>query len=119
MSQYRYCRYTLKKKYCTCSLYIRVNNTEPHFAFIDFCQDVTNNGLNFKYFKHPSDIDKDTYEYPLLDCNATIESPNSYSEWDKVKTSFKYFQCAKLKSSCTKYAVIHFNIILEISKSKL
>lgn len=108
MSQYRTCRYTLKKKYCACSLYIRVNNTEPHFAFIDFCEAETTNSLKFKYFNHPNDFNNKTYEYPLLDCNSTVDNPNSYTEWNKVPTSFKYFQCAKLKSSCNKYAVIFY-----------
>ena len=102
MSQYRLCRYTNKKEYCSCSLYIRVNNTDPHFAFIDFCQaeDGSLEHLKFKHFKHPSDED-----YPTLDCDTVVRDPNNENEWKDVPVSFKYFKCAKLASICNNYVV--------------
>ena len=102
MSQYRLCRYTNKKEYCSCSLYIRVNNTDPHFAFIDFCQgeDGSMEDLKFKHFKHPSDKD-----YPHLDCDTVVRDPNNDNEWKDVPVSFGYFKCAKLASICNNYAV--------------
>ena len=102
MSQYRQCRYSYKKEYCVCSLYIRVNNTNPHFAFIDFCkmENETAHALQFRHFQRPN-----SSYYPNLDCNTRIRDPNNDQEWNNVPVSFTYFKCAKLVSSCNNYVV--------------
>jgi len=112
MSQYRLCRYTNKIKYCACSLYVRVNNTDPHFAFIDFCQGVDGSmeDLKFKHFKHPRDK-----VYPKLNCGAVVRDPNNDNEWKDVPVSFNYFKCAKLTSACNDYAVTLFILFFDAS----
>ena len=107
MSKFRPCFHSEKSHYCTCSLYIRVNNADPHFAFIDICNedDDAIENLKFRFFKDPSIKD-----YPPLNCNKKINDPDNENEWKNIPISFNYFKCAKLESECNKYMVIIYSI---------
>ena len=109
------CRTSFFKKpsYCTCGVYIRVNNVaekSSHFAFVDICQinsfDIDKD-LKFRYY-NTSTHQSQTY----VDLNCTIEILNedSDSEWSKVPVSQNYFKCAKLRSDyCISYVVSKLN----------
>ena len=102
-SRFKYCKKTSRTAYCLCSVYIRVNNADPYFAFIDFCLAPSRTPLyllNFQHFRSPHET-----EYKDLDCSAQIIDENNEAEWASVKTSFKHFKCARLVDDCTKYVV--------------
>lgn len=110
-SKYRPCQNSFKVQYCTCSLYIRVNKTNPHFAFIDFCSSSVMSPpvLEFRYYQ-----DVEQIEYPKLDCSVKIKNSYDEAEWNKVPTSFNYFKCAKLDSFCNTY-IVNYAILINLS----
>ena len=85
-------------------LYLRVNNANPHYAFVDFCSSNSSNSdnLKFRYFLKPTD---NKGYYSFLNCSQTITDENNEQQWQTVPTSFDYFKCAKLKDECDKFIV--------------
>lgn len=96
-----------------CSVYIRVNNADPYFAFIDFCLAPSKPPmylLNFQHFRSPHEAET----YQELDCSYGIKDENDEDEWELVEPTFKHFKCARLLyDDCTKYVVsTHIYIFL-------
>lgn len=90
-----------------CSVYIRVNNADPYFAFIDFCLAPSKTPmylLNFQQFRSPHESEI----YQELDCSNVIIDENNEDEWESVKPTFKHFKCARIFDGCTKYVVSRF-----------
>ena len=82
-----------KEALCECAFYVRVNDVEPSYAFVDHC-------VKSPYLNHElSYFDKDTEDFPLLNCNYLILNEMSEVEWESVPLSRGYFQCARLISS--------------------
>lgn len=101
-SQYRPCQKTSKIEYCACSLYIRVNDQDPHYAFIDFCSSSIFDPpiLHFRQYK-----DVNQTPYSTLDCSYVIRDPDNQMEWNNVNVTFDYFKCAKLDAPCDTYII--------------
>ena len=95
-TKFRVCKTTDYNEalYCTCGLYVRVNEKKSHFVYIDYCnvQDVAAN-LNFKYYNSETQRNRNLYEY--MNCSTEFESEKN-ENWDKVPISFNYFKCARL-----------------------
>ena len=113
------CRTSFFKRpsYCTCGLYIRVNNRDEkdHFAFIDICEQQTfdlDNDLKFRYYNSESFANN---HYEDLDCSSVVDKEEDDKKWDKVPVSFKYFKCAQLKTSdqnfCSTFIVSEKKIV--------
>lgn len=102
-SRFKPCLKTKKQAYCACSFYMRVNNKDPEFVFIDFCysDNVDVPIYEPRHFKNASALITSD-----VDCSTVLTDESaSESEWAKVPVNFRYFQCAQLKSPCKQYLV--------------
>ena len=99
--KYEACRGNdIEKRLCNCAVYIRVNDNNPSYAFIDHCGGASTSINNrFRYFNNSLKNDlKKKDVLPYLDCENEIENENDLDEWKKIPLRFN-FKCAKLKSS--------------------
>ena len=95
-------------KKCICAIYLRVDDSFPRYVFSDFCYGSSNTSLDFKYFDNDL-INKDVLmrgNFPLLDCNKTINNENNETQWKQINFYQNYFKCAQLAGKGL--AVIYF-----------
>ncbi len=99
------CRETFFKKtsYCTCGMYIRVNNKDPHYVYIDICEQriMNKQNLKLKYYNRDN-------KFLDLNCSQAISNENDLDEWNrKIPIQNKHFRCADVSSEfCKTYVVI-------------
>ena len=101
------CRETHFKKvsYCTCGMYMRVNNTDPHYVYIDFCEtrELNRENIKLKYYNH---IMYEKEKFLDLECSQRISNEDNLDEWNSVPLENKYFKCANVSSEfCQTYVV--------------
>lgn len=106
-SKYKRCK-NRTDNLCNCAVYMRIDDKNPKYAFIDFCYSNPNTAKELKYFDNDL-IQKgvlNTGDFPLLNCNKTISNEWNEKEWLNVSLYQRYFQCAKLiTSQCETYLV--------------
>ncbi len=105
------CRETMFKavSYCTCGMYIRVNNTHPHYVYIDVCEtrEWSREMLKLKYYDQTMHENETFLD---LNCSQRIANENDLDEWNGVPLENKYFKCADVSSEfCQTYVVRTYN----------
>ena len=107
---------------CNCGVYVRINNNDPRFVFIDHCDASPSINKQFSYFDKTFTSNLRTADLPLLDCNYTITNDNSVAEWSAIPVSRNYFQCARLNTSvsfCEESYVLRAKFSTKIIKLKV
>ena len=104
-----------ESKLCQCAVYVRLNDSNPSYAFIDHCgaSKIINN--RFRYFDNSlkDDLRKND-NLPLLACDSSLINENDESEWSKIPLEKSYFKCAKLiNSPCNENYVVCTHFIYE------
>ena len=93
---------------CNCGIYLRLNDSFPTYAFIDYCLSSANVSNTLKYFD--SDLIKRNVltngNFPVVDCNSTIDDEKNETTWSKIEPFKKYFKCAKLAKSSYKTILV-------------
>lgn len=106
-AKHDYCNKMNSNKMCACALYIRIDDSDPHYIFLDHCNGNPKahaNGLNYFDNSRVKAVSKG--DIKKVDCSRTIYNDNDEKEWNKIPIFEKYFQCARLNSSpCETYVV--------------
>ncbi len=89
---------------------MRVDDSFPRYVFVDHCYGKSNRSIEFKYFDNDL-IKKDVLtkgNFPLLNCNNTINNESNETHWEKIEKFRYHFQCAQLMGG--EFAVTIVNI---------
>ena len=87
-----------KTELCTCGLYLRVNDTNPSYAFIDKCSRDPFNNDRFKYFDANLTVASLNDNHPLIECDSLAENMHNI-DWESLALDRNFFKCVQLKSS--------------------
>jgi hypothetical protein len=103
---------------CTCGIYIRVNDSNPSYAFIDKCSRDPFNNNRFKYFDANLTVASLNDNHPLIECDSLAENMNEI-DWESLALDRNFFKCIQLKSSSMSNRntyVVKFNLLLKLFK---
>ena len=83
---------------CTCGIYIRVNDSNPSYAFIDKCSRDPFNNNRFKYYDENYKMTSLSDNHPLIVCDSYADYMNEI-DWEHLELDRNFFKCIQLKSS--------------------
>ena len=110
-----------KTELCTCGLYLRVNDTNPSYAFIDKCSRDPFNNDKFKYYDDSLNMKSLLNDdHPLISCDSFVENMNEI-DWENIALDRIFFKCVQLKSKANKINtyVVKYEFYLNISPFKI
>ncbi len=117
--KHQYCNKAISDKQCACAFYIRVDDYDPRYLFIDHCDSAPRAHLELKYFDKDEVKTLKRGDFPRINCSQPIYNDNNETEWRSIPLFKKYFQCGKLVSSPCNTLVVRATYLTKSIKAKI